>query len=340
MKVLLFSLALMTPGSLLAQQSGSAAPMEGISNHGQNQGEPYVTAGDRAYVIGAQDGNFPDMGSHVPGEMGGVWVHPIKLLDGLWATIGEGAPGQEVSLSKAGEFINYPYGNRFQYGPVLDSLEVERFQFSPDGHPGVVVQYIFTNPTARPRMLTFQLSAKTDLSPVWLSEKIGIRDTRDTVVWETAKRRFVARDTRHPWFAVWGAAAAAGAEPVADPPSIKTAGMGITAASRYGVSVLPHDSATLTFVVAGSAGSRRAAENTYAFLIKHHGALLAKKKAHYASLLERGRISIPDQRLQQVYNWVKVGAEWLVRDVPGIGRGVTAGFMEYPWWFGDRKSVV
>ena len=42
-----------------------------------------VTAGDRLYSIGDQAGNFPSVGFHVPGEMGGVWQHPIKLLDGF-----------------------------------------------------------------------------------------------------------------------------------------------------------------------------------------------------------------------------------------------------------------
>jgi hypothetical protein len=28
--------------------------------------------------------------------------------------------------------------------------------------------------------------------------------------------------------------------------------------------------------------------------------------------------------------------EWLVRSVPGIGRGLSAGLMEYPWWFGTE----
>ena len=334
MHILLLSFALMTPGSLLAQQSGdSARVLEGISNRGANQAEPYVTAGDRAYTIGTQDGHFPDLGSHVPGEMGGVWVPPVKLLDGLWAAVGESGT-TEVSLSKAGEFINYPYGNRFRYGPVLDSLEVERFQFSPDGHPGMIVQYSFVNASSRPRTLTFRLAAKTDLSPVWLSEKLGIVDAPDVVEWEPARSRYAARDTRHPWFALWGAAASAKGQPIADPVPIKTAGMGTIAASRYTLSVAPHGSDTLTFVIAGSARSRKEAESAYTSLLRNHPALLARKRAHYAALLDRGRITIPDQRLQQVYDWVRVGGEWLVRDVPGIGRGITAGFMEYPWWFG------
>lgn len=44
---------------------------------------PYVTAGDRLYMVGHQDGSFPEIGWHIPGEMGGIWDHPIKLMDGF-----------------------------------------------------------------------------------------------------------------------------------------------------------------------------------------------------------------------------------------------------------------
>ena len=46
---------------------------------------PYVTAGDRVYMVGNQDGTFPDIGWHIDGEMGGIWDHPIKLMDGFSA---------------------------------------------------------------------------------------------------------------------------------------------------------------------------------------------------------------------------------------------------------------
>ena len=44
---------------------------------------PFVTAGDRLYMVGNQDGSFPEIGWHLPGEMGGMWDHPIKLMDGF-----------------------------------------------------------------------------------------------------------------------------------------------------------------------------------------------------------------------------------------------------------------
>src|SRR5919109_53536 len=106
---------------LPAQSDYAASIMAGISDSGRNRDQPYVTAGDRTYLIGTQDGNFHDMGSHVPGEMGGLWLHPIKLMDGFWAKVTDVGSNQEVALSESAEFVNYPYGSRFRYGPVLDS---------------------------------------------------------------------------------------------------------------------------------------------------------------------------------------------------------------------------
>src|SRR5260221_913637 len=47
----------------------------------------YVAAGDRAYVVGVQDGSLvPDVtlnpngiGWHITGQMGGPWAHQIKI---------------------------------------------------------------------------------------------------------------------------------------------------------------------------------------------------------------------------------------------------------------------
>ena len=98
----------------------------------------------------------------------------------------------------------------------------------------------------------------------------------------------------------------------------------------------PHATSTLTFVISGSTNSQSDAVGIYNYLAEHHAALLAEKVAHYRSLINRARIRIPDQRLQEVYNWSRINMEWLVRDVPGIGRGLSGGFMEYPWWFGTE----
>ena len=63
---------------------------------------PYVTAGNRVYMVGHQDGSFPDLGWHIKGEMGGIWNHPIKLMDGFDADLIIG--NDTLSLDQATEF--------------------------------------------------------------------------------------------------------------------------------------------------------------------------------------------------------------------------------------------
>jgi Bacterial alpha-L-rhamnosidase 6 hairpin glycosidase domain len=325
---------------LLAAQTDTTAPLAGVSNHGRTGDKPYVAAGDRAYLIGAQDGSFPDMGGHVRGEMGGLWLHPIKLIDGFRATVTDSAMHRTAALEHAAEFINYPYGNRLRYGPALDSLEIDRVQVSPDGRQGVVVQYVFRNGAGRARALAVAFAVKTDLLPVWYSDQLGIHDAPDTVAWRARPGVFIAHDRAHPWFAVWGAAPPAVGEPLTRPDSIASKGQGVTAASRYRLSVAPHDSARLTFVLAGSDASERDALASWAGIARDHAPLIQVQRERYASLLGTASISIPDRRLQQVYDWVRINTQWTVRDVPGIGRGVGGGLMEYPWWFGTETYTL
>jgi glycogen debranching enzyme len=335
--ILLFFLLTFTNIHLLHSKNDSTeSVLAGISNRGENKDQPYVTAGDRTYLIGTQDGNFPDMGDHVPGEMGGLWLHPIKLIDGFWAKVLDTTTNLEIALPEAIEFVNYPYGNRFIYAPV-DGLEIERFQFSPDGQQGLIVQYKFTNKGNRSKTVKFQLSVKTDLTPVWFSERLGIKDAQDNVSWETPNKLFIAKDTDNTWFVVWGAADSTDAQPIANATvPLNTKGKGVAAASEHRISIGQNSSSTLTFVFTGSVSDKNQALNNYNYLAENHASLLEMKKKHYRSILERARITIPDQRLQEVYNWVKIDTEWLVRDVQGIGRGLGGGLMEYPWWFGTE----
>jgi glycogen debranching enzyme len=317
--------------------SDTTAP---ISNRGRTQQQPYVTAGDRTYLIGTQDGSFPDMGQHVPGEMGGLWLPPIKLIDAFQARLTDVETDKEVLLAPSAEMVAYPYGNRFEYGRVLDDLEVDRFQFSPDRKPGLVVQYRFKNASDRVRRLRFQWSVKTDLRPGWYADRLGIEDGQDVVDWRASDRIFVTRDGDNPWFCVWGALPFTDAQRDEHPNPLHTNGRGVTAASIHRVTVGAHSTATLTFFISGSNTAESDAIATYRYLSQHHVALLTEKAAHYGSIVNRARIEIPDPRLQEVYNWSRINMEWLVRDVPGIGRGLSGGFMEYPWWFGTETYSV
>jgi glycogen debranching enzyme len=315
--------------------------LTGISNRGTNKEKPYVTAGDRTYIIGTMNGDFPDMGDHVKGEMGGIWMHPIKLLDGYYLKISDLASKKEHWLSDAGEFVNYPYGNIFKYNSGIQGLAVQRLQFCPDGQQGVVIQYEISNTSNEIKDLNVEFLAKTDLSPVWFSKEIGIHDYSDHAIWSKEENCFIAADSLNNWYSVWGSSLPSAEQMIGvNNLKSKSHGQGIACSSVYHITVGAHTNKKIVFVVAGSTKSSKEAIQAYQFILQNYAALLRKKKVLYNTIYNRAKISIPDTSLLQVYNWVKVNTQWLVRDVPGVGRGLSAGVMEYPWWFGCDNTYA
>ena len=88
----------------------------------------YATLGAKSYVIGCQDGSFPDFGHLIPGEMGGVWAIPIKVLDGFWLKIDEPRTGESKWVVGAGKFTTRPHECELDYGELLPSLRVRQKQ--------------------------------------------------------------------------------------------------------------------------------------------------------------------------------------------------------------------
>lgn len=149
--------------------------------------DPIATCGDRVYVIGSQNGLFPDSwGGHVPREMWGVWDHPIKLLDGFWFGLSQGADDPPQWLIEANECRAYPGYTEFDYrtGPFT----VTRRDFAPDGVEGLVVT--ITVRTAQPDPRPFMLHAlfRSDLRPAWLGDEMGMSDGKDSAIVRNVSR--------------------------------------------------------------------------------------------------------------------------------------------------------
>lgn len=309
------------------------AIFKGLSNQPEQAGNPYLTAGDKTYIIGQQNGDFPDMGGHAPGEMGGVWNQRIKLLDGFWIKLTD-EQGHTQWLDQATSYTSYPEGSAFHYEQALEGISVDRFQFCPDGKNGVVITYSLRNDQPEARQLTLEFVAKTDLYPVWPGEELGVKNEPDSLTWDADLSVFKAYDQGQPWFTVWGSDTPVDQQQVAAETYRPTQGLGVSGSLTQSLSLKANASQTVTFVVAGSIQSMNEAVATYQELLAHHADLLAQKRAHYAELLQRGSIAIPDAALQEVYNWCKVNTEWLVQDLDGVGRFLGAGAIEYPWLFG------
>lgn len=287
--------------------------------------DPAVVAGDRAYLIGAQHGGFPDIGWHTPGEMGGLWAHPIKLFDGFRLAI------DGTWLGRCDRFVAGPFWNEFTYR--LDSaLSLTRRQFVPDGIPAVCVRLTLLAP--RPTEVRLRIAARSDLQGVWPRPADG--PDPDTAEFLPEHGVALAEHPREPWCAAVGSISHipdthdTGAH-VHGPEESANRGVGLSL--EYTLALDGEHATSLDLVLCGCDGGR--AETLASFdRCRGHDTLWDEKARRSDRLRAVCTLAAPDAPLTGAWDWIKCNLDWMVREVPGVGRGIGGGLPDYPWWFG------
>ena len=290
---------------------------------------PYVTAGNRLYMVGHQDGSFPELGWHITGEMGGIWNHPIKLMDGFRASLSEN--DKTMGLDAASKFTNYPMANSHHFELTGMGLTADRFQFVPDNTEGMVIQYVINNLNEKPRNLTFQFTGDADLMPTWLAERQQVVDGQDTAGFDPIYDAWMVEDENNNWSLMYGSDRISAAQGNSES---DYKGNGVSNTLDYDLEIDAGGSETITFFISGSHTSVDATKQTYEKLRQDYPRYLEEKQERYRSIAASTKFTSPDEKLNETFEWLKYNADWLVRDIPGIGHGFGAGIPDYPWWFG------
>lgn len=305
----------------------------------------YLTAGEYMKTIGTQDGYFPDFGHHLAGEMGGVWLHPIKLLDGFWLRVKD--KKRDISVwAKADEFINHPWGSEFRYDHGLGHIpaSIIRTQFAPELEKGMTVRYELHNYSDQETELELELLCRTDLRPVWFSEEIGIEDGQEDCFETVSDWDGLAKDSGNDWYVKFGAEMPGvsgqkmrtGAD-VLGPEW--TAGKGTGLSMTVDKTLAPGEKYTFDVYIAGSYTSSEECEATYERLRQNRNQLLEDKQRIFERIDSMSHLEVEgEERLNDIFSWAKWNTQWLVQRVDFIGRGLTAGSPHYPWWFGCDNS--
>lgn len=334
--LLLFSCSPQEPqryGVLMSNQSAIAGKPHYLQS-------PFVTAGDRVYLVGHQDGSFPDLGWHVTGEMGGIWNHPIKLMDGFVASLTAKRSGNLYCLNNADRFINYPVGNQHHFIWSDEGIDVQRFQFAPDGWEGMVVEYTLANSSAVTKQFDFSFTGMVDLRPTWLGERTNMIDAEDEVSFDKELSAVVAKDNNNPWYVVFGSALKTSTFSSTAVCESERKGLGANGTLTYELTLKPGSTQVIQFFIAGSYQSESAARETFSFLKNMGPNELVQKLDRYKKIKATANLTIPDKELTQMYEWLKYNTEWLVRTVPEQGSAVSAGLPDYPWWFGADMTYT
>jgi glycogen debranching enzyme len=320
-------------GSNFYQQTYGLPYIEGKT---QYLTSPFVTAGDRVYIVGYQDGSFPDLGWHIDGEMGGIWDHPIKLMDGFNANITVQGSNDSYCLNKADKFINYPMANSHHFTWEKENLAIERFQFVPDAVEGAIIEFRIINQGKESKEIVFSFTGMTDLRPTWLGERTNMIDAIDDISFNYKLSAVIAKDNNNPWYVAFGSSL------TADHFSVKAIncqsttikGLGKNVTLSFSLKLKPNQEKVIPFFIAGSYQSEASLWSNYEVLMTEGKAKLTQKIERYKKINSTSHLTIPDKGIEQMYEWLKYNTDWLIRNVPEIGIGLSAGLPDYPWWFG------
>ncbi|MCW5912586.1 MAG: glycogen debranching protein [Cyclobacteriaceae bacterium] len=344
MKLIVITLALLVLFSCSEPESQTFHPLLSslpvIAGKQQYLESPFVAAGDRVYIVGHQDGSFPDLGWHVTGEMGGIWDHPIKLMDGFTALLMDTQSGESFCLDKADTFVNYPVANRHHFTWAKENMEIERYQFVPDGLEGLMVEFKLLNHGTESKTIDFAFTGMVDLRPTWLGERTNMIDAEDEIRFDEKLSAAIAKDKNNPWYVLFGSVLKTGNFSTASACRAERKGLGTDGTLTYVITLKPGEVKTIPFFIAGSYQSEDAARQTFERLKTNGIEKLRQKIDHYKNIKATANLVIPDKEVEQMFEWLKYNTEWLVRTVPEQGSAVSAGLPDYPWWFGADMTYT
>ncbi len=325
----------------------------------------YAAAGDRAYELGTEDGRYPAMGFHTRGEMGGIWIPPIKLLDGIWF----GLDGQWIGPATRFES---GFGHVRMALPSTDGVQIARTDFAPDGRRAVEIGLTLAAPS-HATTVNLNVDAHSELMSAYpwgfTTPDQSTFNLADQAAADSGKLVFTEDGTPpvpnaapHHWAAIVGATGLAPASASTgtafrgpqDPPVIcpvgsqpdkfrcdDTAyGKGAGGELTYALNLPAHTSRTIWFTVAGSDQGLAAAQAQFQSASADPAAELAAKIAARVALDRQSQVSLPgDPGLADAVTWSKQDLADLAQQADNVNIRPTEEGTVYPAPVGSLPSI-
>jgi hypothetical protein len=322
--------------------------------------QPFAVTGRRGYLIGHQDGAFPDMGNHLPGEMGGLWLPPVKIADGFW--FGVAQPGSPETAwmwrANARSFTMLPEGVEREFEIVTANLDIlaKQFIFMPENESGVIMSVTLENRAAHEVALTLSWLTRFDIQGAWWS---GWSDRPDNANTEPQRNAVVAWDSLQ---TNWAAAMVSAQKPtnfeigtdlwaVEQTGSIwgtdlppergiidnreELRGRGVSGQLDCELKIPAHGTRTLHFAIAGGTDGQEAAVAKAQELLARREELLEEKRQSVRRVIENTPVLVsPRPDFNKVFAESSLCMDMLTFEMPGLTRGIVGGLPWFAWYFG------
>ena len=273
--------------------------------------------GTRAGLFGNETGRFE------------AWVYPLKIFREFHLTFhvdGRALPAESLART----LTVRPESATVWY--VGDSFRVKETMLVPVHEPGAIIQLEIE--TAQP--LEVEAAFVGDFALEWPAAVGGTYEQ-----WEESQHAVVFGEETKKFAAMIGSPTAA------NPHLAYETNYSSSTETSFRLGVTQKGRETRLLVIAGSVTGHEDAQKTYQHLLASYDQLAKDSAEYYRSYLAQNvSLELPDQGLQQAYDWARVSmVQGLVAN-PYLGTGLVAGYRTsgvsqrpgFAWFFG-RDSL-
>jgi glycogen debranching enzyme len=308
---ILFELILVIPLSTVAQEAQAAKHLELTRT---------VRAWEFLPIVGQRAGLFGNESGHME-----AWVYPLKIFRDFHLTFHTGdraLPAENLArtLTVRPESATIVYAG--------DSFRVSETLFVPVKEPGAVIQIEVESGQS----LEVEAAFTPDFALEWPA---GLGGTY--IDWDATNRAVALGEETHKFFALVGS-------PTAEDPHLAyETNYSSSQETSFRLGVTQRGRDTKLILIAASIAGRDKAKKTYDHLASSYPELLRDSADYYSNYLGRTvNLELPDNSLQQAYDWARINEVQGLVTNPYLGTGLVAGYRTsgtgqrpgFAWFFG------
>jgi glycogen debranching enzyme len=270
-----------------------------LSRDMSDMGTMFFLPGRTIYELGTMDGDFPPIG-RLLGDQGGIWAHPVKVLDGFSFTVREEGR-EDWTLTDSRHFSHRFYDAEFHY--ERSDLAAVRHDFTAEEESVLYTMLTLRNKTDVARTVNLEFAAGVNIRPAWRS---GLPNDIDEI--NITKGAVVAYDRENELGrVVFGADRNPDSHDVEDNIVTLTYSIYLPAGG---------ETAIIFAIVAGPSEEKTVDREPLNRALGLRKQLLANKSEAYAqSAFEGVRFSFSDTRITEAFQLAKVNLHMLTADL-------------------------
>lgn len=291
----------------------------------------FFLSGSRMYEVGRMDGSFPRVGWHLPGEMGGVWAPPLKILDGFTWEL-EVAPGAGWRLEDACAFTHgFSYAD-FRFERESPPLRVRRWDFLVEEEAALFSLLTLQHSGSRPLKLRLRLWVDVHLRSGWGTSLAELESSEDVLSFHEGLLLAHKAGHRDRWGVALGAEI-----PPQDLSCERRRGK-----LEYEVSLEPGERQRVRglIVAVDEGGPQEALRRFHTLLPRMETLFIEKRRACRKHVFEGVQFEGSDPSFREAFWCAKANLQMLSVQVPTLGRYPFAGVPEYVQLFGTDTAYA